>query len=125
MTENRRFQRIHFDGMVDFEINQTHQDCRLLDISLKGALLDQCGDVLSEPGGACCLTLTLDESTGARIIMNGIIAHKLENRIGVHCQSIDLDSMTHLRKLVELNLGDEALLHRELEALFPADDKEI
>ena len=31
--------------------------------------------------------------------------------------SIDLDSITHLRRLVELNLGDEKLLERELSHL--------
>jgi hypothetical protein len=33
------------------------------------------------------------------------------------CESIDLDSITHLRRLVELNAGDPALLERELTAL--------
>lgn len=30
-----------------------------------------------------------------------------------------LDSVSHLRRLVELNLGDDMLLERELEAMFP------
>lgn len=49
--------------------------------------------------------------------MNGSIAHKIENRVGIHCKTIDIDSMTHLRKLVEYNLGDHDLLERDLEAL--------
>jgi len=34
--------------------------------------------------------------------------------LGLSCREIDLDSITHLRRLVALNLGDEALLDREL-----------
>ncbi len=118
MTENRRFQRIHFDCKVEFETENSQQLCELLDISLKGALLDQCACTAQE-GSACRLILTLDESAEVRIIMQGVIAHRSGNRVGIHCQSIDLDSMTHLRKLVELNLGDDALLQREFEALLP------
>ena len=39
-------------------------------------------------------------------------------KIGLQCESIDLDSITHLRRLVELNAGDPALLDRELSSLL-------
>jgi hypothetical protein len=35
---------------------------------------------------------------------------------------MEIDSITHLRRLVELNLGDEALLERELEQLLSDDE---
>jgi hypothetical protein len=38
--------------------------------------------------------------------------------LGFQVQYIDLDSATHLRRLVELNLGDPALLEREFENLL-------
>ena len=41
-------------------------------------------------------------------------AHKL----GFECTRIDQQSISHLRRVVELNLGDEALLQRELKALI-------
>jgi len=31
----------------------------------------------------------------------------------VLCQRIDMDSITHLRRLIELNAGDPGLLQRE------------
>ena len=120
MSENRRFQRIQFDCKVEFETESAQQVCELLDISLKGALLDQCS-CQEGIGAACRLVLTLDESAEIKIVMQGVIAHQSGTRVGIHCQSIDLDSMTHLRKLVELNLGDEQLLQREFEALLPED----
>jgi hypothetical protein len=119
MTDNRRFQRIQFDCKVEFECEELRVVCDLLDISFKGALISKCSGPVPEPGTACRLILTLDESSEVKIIMDGSIAHKQDDRLGIHCETIDLDSMTHLRKLVELNLGDDELLHRELEALLP------
>jgi len=39
-------------------------------------------------------------------------------RIGFACTHIDIDSAAHLRRLVELNLGNPELLARELSALI-------
>jgi hypothetical protein len=49
--------------------------------------------------------------------MEGSIAHLEGTQVGLRCDSIDIDSLTHLRRLVELNVGDEAILQRELSAL--------
>jgi hypothetical protein len=38
-------------------------------------------------------------------------------QVGLRCASIDLDSITHLRRLVELNSGDPAILDREFGSL--------
>ena len=50
--------------------------------------------------------------------MNCQLAHCHGRLAGLVCTSIDLDSITHLRRLVELNLGDPDLLDRELSALI-------
>jgi hypothetical protein len=46
------------------------------------------------------------------------VAHVEGPQAGLLCISIDIDSVTHLRRLLELNLGDPALLERELSALI-------
>ena len=51
---------------------------------------------------------------GPAIIMEGMVIYQKGQFIGIECQHIDLDSMINLRRLVELNLGDERLLEREL-----------
>jgi len=54
--------------------------------------------------------------------MEGHLAHVGDNNtVGIRCESIDLDSISHLRRLVELNLGDPELLNRELSALVSHD----
>jgi hypothetical protein len=45
------------------------------------------------------------------------VAHQENDEMGLNCKDIDVDSITHLRRLVELNLGDPKLLERELSAL--------
>lgn len=117
MNDKRHFNRVHFACLVEFESGGAKHVCELVDISLRGALIGACSGATPEAGTPCKLVLSLDESREAQIIMTGRIAHKIENRVGIHCESIDLDSMMHLRRLVELNLGDEELLQRDLEAL--------
>jgi hypothetical protein len=51
-------------------------------------------------------------------LMWATVSHVDGRHIGLRCSSIDLDSITHLRRLVELNAGDPALLERELTALL-------
>jgi PilZ domain len=118
MTENRRSHRVYFDCLVEFETSECQHVCELIDISLQGALIAACSGATPKAGTPCTLKISLDKAKEVQIIMNGTIAHKKENRVGIHCQSIDVDSMTHLRRLVELNLGDVDLVNRDFDALI-------
>jgi hypothetical protein len=115
--EDRCFHRIHFDCLLKFEVGDSRLDCELIDISLHGALIHNCTGATLDVGAPCVLILNLDDAGEVQIIMEGNIAHKNENRIGIACNYLDLDSMTHLRKLVEINLADPALLERDLLSL--------
>jgi hypothetical protein len=46
------------------------------------------------------------------------LTHEDPGQLGFVCQYIDLDSISHLRRLIELNLGDQEELDRELAALL-------
>lgn len=118
--EHRRFSRIPFDARAFLKHAGTRQETQLLDISLKGAL------VALPPGwkGAMGdgLDLELEIENGALVIlMDTEVAHIEKDRLGLACKHIDLDSMTHLRRLVELNLGDTEQLNRELHSLGSKD----
>jgi hypothetical protein len=43
--------------------------------------------------------------------------HSERAQVGFECEYIDLDSISNLRRLVELNLGDSVLLERQLGSL--------
>ena len=53
-----------------------------------------------------------------QISMETRVAHEQGRYIGLLCLAIDLDSITHLRRLVELNLCDPNLLEREVSVLI-------
>ena len=56
-----------------------------------------------------------------RIEMLATVSHAEGKNVGVRCESIDLDSVSHLRRLVELNVGDESILQRDLSSLIALD----
>lgn len=115
--ENRRhFSRILFDTKASLLIGQQNIPVSLIDISLRGALIQPTANLLCKPGTACTLNILLDGDEIA-IRMEANISHLEDDHIGLICREIDLDSMIHLRRLVELNLGDESILNRELSAL--------
>lgn len=87
----------------------------LHDLSLKGALLEMSGDWHGHSGEPCRLQIDLSPEVSIR--MQVTVMHVADRRMGLRCDQIDLDSITALRRLVELNSGDPGLLERELAAL--------
>jgi hypothetical protein len=111
--EKRHFSRFHIDGSTALIIDGQNYPAELLDISLNGALCNQPSTATLEIGVKCTLSTTLSNSD-ITITMQGHVVHHSTQNLGIHCEYIDLDSITHLKRLVELNLGDEAILEREL-----------
>jgi len=89
----------------------------VVDLSLKGALLRLPEAGLMAVGDPCLLHVNLAEME-VGIAMAGEVAHVEGSHVGVLCRSIDIESITHLRRLLEMNLGDARLLERELRALI-------
>jgi len=114
----RQFSRIAFDTGVVLQTASGKHACKLVDLSLKGALVERLSPWGERSGEPCSLVVQLADD--AVIRMTGEIAHVEAGRLGLHCRDIDLDSITNLRRLVELNLGDEAALNREISAMLQA-----
>lgn len=111
----RQFSRVPFDTPVRMIGAQGSTAVRLLNISLKGALVSQPPGWTVAPGTPLALELTLFDNEHIRA--NVKVAHAEHGHVGLHWDHIDLDSMTHLRRLVQLNLGDAEQLDRELAAM--------
>lgn len=117
MTEEQRhFSRIHFQTRARLSAGTRDWDCNLIDISLKGALLECPAGWTGNLGDPYTLEIRLGDD-GEIIRMQTSLAHVEKSHAGFHCVHIDIDSITHLRRLMELNLGDVELLNRELAAL--------
>ena len=117
MTQNRRqFSRVSFQGEAHLVLAGSEHPVELVDLSLKGALIRPQGEFFATVGSNCTLKIRLDE-TGNSICMEATIVHHQGDLYGLACREIDLDSVTHLRRLVALNLGDETLLELEIALL--------
>lgn len=113
--DKRKNQRIQFNAPAIVHAGKGDWHGELLDISLQGVLIRTPFGWQGEIGDEC----TVDFQLGNEVVvsMSVKIAHIEADYVGMHCEHIDIDSATHLRRLVELNLGDEKLLNREFAAL--------
>lgn len=116
-SEKRRFHRIGFDAQCELHWQEEVWTSEVLDISLKGLLVKRPPGWRVPLKNPCEVVIHLDDNeTG--IVMAVELRHVEDHRLGFKCQYIDLESATHLRRLVELNLGDQALLEREFAHLI-------
>jgi hypothetical protein len=119
--ERRRFSRITFHRPAMLDLRTLQAEAEVLDVSLKGALVQVRPGLELQRGATASLVIRLDAGD-AQIRMDGELAHVEGSRVGFACEEIDLESVEHLRRLVELNLDDEAALRRELGELVGERD---
>ena len=114
--ERRRFQRIDFDAPTELRQGLRRWPAKLLDLSLKGLLIERPAnwDVDLTQDFDAIIHLGPD----ARVQMQVELRHEEPDRLGFICLHIDLDSMSHLHRLVELNVADSTEMMRELRELI-------
>ncbi|WP_185234854.1 PilZ domain-containing protein [Teredinibacter franksiae] len=115
-AERRRYSRVDFNTQVT--ITQHDKSCQadLLDISLNGLLVKTPEHY--EINASHPLIATIPLSNDAHIRMNVSLAHSSHNILGFRNESIDIDSIGHLRRLIELNLGEADAAERVLSELL-------
>ncbi len=114
-SERRTFSRITFDADITLTQGGNSWKATLVDISLKGILVEEPANWDADITQYIDAHIALDDETAIDMTLNW--RHTQNGQIGFECDHIDIDSVIHLRRLVELNLGDEELLERELAAL--------
>ena len=116
MTDERRhYQRVTFDAEILIESDDTSWLCHLVDISLKGLLVIFPDEITTKIGEHYQMEFRL--GVDAAIKMGVKVVHLKEHLVGLEWSDIDLESLTHLRRLLELNLSDPEEMHRELSDL--------
>lgn len=111
----RSFTRIFFDAETVVTQDDHIWPVQLIDISLRGILIQVLPDqkiIDNRP-----VDISIHLGGDIQICMTARVANHTGDKVGLACEHIDVDSMTHLRRLVELNMGDTSLLERELSAL--------
>ena len=116
-NERRQFTRIPFEASVTLSNPGGTWTGKLLDISLNGLLVSKPQNWAAATDPKYLVEVhPADEVFTIR--MEATVAHNESDHIGLQCNFIDIDSASHLRRLVELNIGDEEILTRELSALL-------
>ena len=115
-AERRRFKRIAFDARTELSQVEFTWPVTLIDLSLKGLLIERPDPWLGNPQQDFLVDIHLGEDAG--ITMDVQLAHDDHGQLGFVCLHISLESIERLRRLIELNLADPEELERELGALI-------
>lgn len=122
MVERRRFSRILYQVPATITQGTLELESSVQDLSLHGVLL-QCNSC-SKLNESLPITVrfTLNESD-IEIQLEASIISTNNTSMRLRIEHLDIDSISHLKRLVELNVGDDSLLHRELEYLSDLGDE--
>ena len=115
-SERRHFSRVRFHSSCVISQGDQQWECLLLDVSIKGLLVAKPEGFDADADAKLEASIALSDS--ALIRMDVAIARSESNRLGLVCTNIDVESIGHLRRLVELNLGVPDAAERELHELL-------
>ncbi|VVM48497.1 Cyclic diguanosine monophosphate-binding protein [Pseudomonas fluorescens] len=115
-ADRRRFKRIAFDARTELSQGQLKWPVKLIDLSLKGLLIEKPDPWLGKPEEEFSVDIHLSDDVD--IEMDVRLTHDDNGQLGFVCHHISLESIELLRRLIEFNLGDPEELERELGALI-------
>jgi len=118
-NDKRQFQRIPFIADVIIELGEKRWNCQLIDISLKGFLIEPPENVIAESN--CSYSISLILSQDVTINSRAEIVHWETAYWGFQWLDIDLDSFSSLRRLLEHNIADPQQIYRELAELMESN----
>jgi len=116
--ERRHFSRVNFHSRVILSQGEQQWDCELVDISLKGLLINREENQHFHADSPFSARINLGEDE--HIDMQLTLARSSDQQQGFTCTSIDVESIRHLRRLIELNLGDPEAAEREITEMILA-----
>jgi hypothetical protein len=116
MNERRRFSRIIYQAPALITRDGHSVATTVQDLSLHGVLLSVIDDERFTPGEELEVDIPLPESEVVIHLFAQVVSIE-GSSLRLRIINIDIDSIAHLRRMVELNVGDDALLHREIEHL--------
>ncbi|MBV7314939.1 PilZ domain-containing protein [Shewanella sp. NIFS-20-20] len=112
MDDRRKFSRIFFNANAYIAQANIRWPTRIIDLCLNGALVER-PPRLNPDSDDLVLHFTLPNSD-VSLQMKVEATHQDTDWLGLRTQHIDVESISHLRRLIELNLADTNLLDREL-----------
>ncbi|MCE0493220.1 PilZ domain-containing protein [Vibrio salinus] len=122
-SERRRFARVLYRAPALVTQGSKHVATTIQDLSLHGILLSAIDEPDLDNKQSIHVEFPLPESDIVIQLTASIVAMN-KSTIRVEVKHIDINSIAHLKRLVELNIGDDSLLHRELEHLSELGEDE-
>ncbi len=113
--ERRKYSRVPFEAETLLEQGGKKFSTTLLDISLNGLLIKTPVDYHIRTDLGCVAHIKLANNT--KINMQVTLIHSSSEVLGFQCTSIDMDSVIHLRRVIELNLENQGASERALAEL--------
>ena len=114
-SERRSYNRIPFNAEILMQCGHEEWSCNLLDISLKGMLVEPPDNLDINMDNPCGMALFLGEDISIHARVN--IIRSSDGNWGLKWLQIDVSSLQNLRRLIELNTNNPAMLMRELSEL--------
>lgn len=121
MAERRRYSRVVYRTPATISQGNQTWESNVLDLSLKGALLAMPEDWEAGNDQDYDVRFRLHESD-IELEMDLKLVQESGDLLRFRIDHIDIDSASHLKRLVELNVGNDDLLHRELAQLTDLKD---
>ncbi|WP_299690202.1 PilZ domain-containing protein [uncultured Vibrio sp.] len=116
MVERRQFSRVIYQVPTEISQGQVNILGAVQDLSLRGLLI-QCDELQQ-------LSLDVPVHISFRLInsdidiqLKAMIVSTINTSMRLRIEHLDIDSISHLKRLIELNVGDDELLYREIEHL--------
>ncbi len=114
--DRRQFTRVEFEAVVKLSQDGRSYDTELMDVSLNGVLVKTPSEYEIRSDQSCDISIRL--SSDCVINMECTLVHSSSTYLGLHCTSIDMDSMVYLRRLIEINMDDPQASERVLSELL-------
>ncbi|MGI3037999.1 PilZ domain-containing protein [Vibrio diabolicus] len=122
MAERRRFSRILHQALAKVEQRDLAIEARIQDLSLHGLLMKVEETEALDPALPVHVTFSFDQSEQVITLKAQIVdVSKCEIRLKII--KIDIESISQLKRFIELNVGNNDLLNRELEHLSDLGEK--
>ncbi|HHF2891184.1 TPA: PilZ domain-containing protein [Vibrio diabolicus] len=122
MAERRRFSRILHQAPAKVEQRDLAIEARIQALSLHGLLMKVEETKALDPALPTHVTFSFDQSEQVITLKAQIVdVSKCEIRLKII--KIDIESISQLKRFIELNVGNNDLLNRELEHLSDLGEK--
>lgn len=113
--ENREFQRVAFIAKAELKGSNVSWFTQTQQISLKGVQVKKPEHWSGKLNQHYTLIFpVLEDHLDMQLQVIVKVVHQDERVLGLSIENIDLDSLTHLARLIELHLGDAELMKEEL-----------